>query len=100
MSEATDKYSMKWEDSNPGKKWSVSDKRIMVTHVVAQAWSRLCDENKAVVIKSFVDTGIYLAADGSEDNLIRIKGLGPIVVGDYMRDRGVSAQGDTYGWGQ
>jgi len=88
MREATDKYSMSWEESNPDKKWSVSDKRIMVTYVVAQAWSRLCDKNHTVVINSFVDTGIYLAADGSEDHLIKIKGLGPIVVGDYMiRDR-------------
>lgn len=88
MREETDKYSQSWEELNPGKKWSVSDKRVMVTYVVTRAWKRLCDESQAVVIKSFVDTGIYLAADGSEDHLIKIKGLDSIVVGDYtIRDR-------------
>jgi len=35
------------------EKWSVSNKRIMVTHVVATTWKRFCTKKQAVVYKSF-----------------------------------------------
>lgn len=36
---------------------TVLDKRIMLTHVVAQSWERLCSEGMESIQKSFKDTG-------------------------------------------
>jgi DDE superfamily endonuclease len=76
------------------EKWSTSDKRVMVTHVVARAWEAFCRDKKTLVVKSFRDTGIYMAADKSEDHDIRIKGYQPgeIVLGDVtQRDPEIEA---------
>jgi hypothetical protein len=56
------------------EKWSVSQKRIMVTHVVAEAWTQFCKEKKSLIEKSFVDVGLNIASDGSEDSKLSIKG--------------------------
>ena len=57
----------------------------MVTHVVAIAWKRLCEEKQAVICKSFRDVGIFLPIDRSEDYLLSIKGFpsNELEIGDY-----------------
>jgi len=62
----------------------------MTTHTVFHALERLQIEKKDVIIKSFRDTGIYIAPDKSEDHLMRIKGFEdkPIILGDVeYRDK-------------
>ena len=56
------------------EKWTVSQKRIMVTHVVGEAWIQFCNEKKSLIKKSFVDVGLNIASDGSEDSKLSIKG--------------------------
>jgi hypothetical protein len=56
------------------EKWSVSQKRVMVTHVVGEAWNQFCKEKKSLIEKSFVDVGLNIASDGSEDSKLSIKG--------------------------
>lgn len=73
LREATEEYT----DSIPeGEmvKWTVSDRRVMTTHVVAAAWKRLVD-NSRLVQKAFTECGISIAFDGSEDHRIRIKDI-------------------------
>ena len=53
--------------------WDPSKKRIMITHIVDRAVRRL-EQIDGLIVKSFVDTGISIAPNGSEDHLIRIKG--------------------------
>jgi hypothetical protein len=67
--------------------WTISDKRIMATHIIGDAWKRFYIEKKGVIIKSFQDLGIFIAADGSQDNLISIKGFekSELTIGDYYQ---------------
>jgi hypothetical protein len=87
LQDATEEYMDRREDETgtEAEKWSVSDKRIMVTHVVADAWKRFCTEKQAVVCKAFQDVGLFLPVDGSQDHLLSIKGFGPdeLQIGDY-----------------
>lgn len=55
--------------------WSVSDKRVMTTHVVARAWEAFCKEKRELIQKSFRDVGVTLPVDGSEDSLLKVKGF-------------------------
>ncbi|RYO82107.1 hypothetical protein DL764_009660 [Monosporascus ibericus] len=54
--------------------WSVSDRRIMITHIIQQAWERLC-KREHLIRKAFRDCGISIRPDGSEDDLINIKDI-------------------------
>ncbi|KAK5018205.1 hypothetical protein LTR60_001599, partial [Cryomyces antarcticus] len=54
--------------------WTVSKRRITTTHVVAAAAQRL-RQHAPLVKKAFVECGISIAPDGSEDHLIKIKDI-------------------------
>lgn len=86
LREYTDTYIEVRSRSNPAEKWSVSDKRIMVTHVVANAWSAFTSEKDELIRKSFRDLGVTLPIDGSKDNQIRVKGFENINLGDWTED--------------
>ncbi|KAI1818975.1 DDE superfamily endonuclease-domain-containing protein [Xylaria intraflava] len=59
-------------------KWSISDRRVMITHVVGNAWMRAFQpENKAMVASLFIKTGISIHPDGRDDTSISIKGIDP-----------------------
>jgi hypothetical protein len=52
--------------------WSASERRILTTKAVAEAWDELPRE---LVAKSFIDCGISIKLDGSEDLKVSIKDL-------------------------
>jgi hypothetical protein len=60
----------KWTEG----KFTTLERRILMTQWVSTAWKRLACE-KLTIIDSFVKAGIAVAADGSEDHLISIKGM-------------------------
>ncbi|KAG6090709.1 hypothetical protein E4U15_000062 [Claviceps sp. LM218 group G6] len=64
------------ESGKDPKLWSVSDKRIMTTHVVKDAIETLKSRGD-MVKKAFLDVGISINSDGSEDHLISIKNVRP-----------------------
>lgn len=74
LQEFTDEYVVEWEVKNPGKKWTVSDRRIMTTWTVAKAINCLA-EKKELVQRAFIQTGISIRPDGSQNSQIRIKGI-------------------------
>ena len=75
LQEHTEMYLDTKEDAGDDvEKWSVSQKRVMVTHVVGKAWDQFCKEKKGLIEKSFVDVGLNIALDGSEDSKLSIKG--------------------------
>jgi hypothetical protein len=76
LREAVDEYVTEREREHPYEAWSVSDKRVMTTHVVATAFRRL-QSDPGRIIKAFKDCGISIAPDGSEDHLIKIKNIAP-----------------------
>ena len=48
------------------------EKRTMVVAWIDRAWQELKKDNKHLLLSSFVDTGILVANDGSENHLIRL----------------------------
>jgi hypothetical protein len=75
LREHTELYIDAKEDAGEDvEKWSVSQKQVMVTHVVGEAWIQFCKEKKSLIKKSFVDVGLNIASDGSEDSKLSIKG--------------------------
>ena len=75
LREYTELYMNAKEDAEEDiKKWSVSQKQIIVTYVVNEAWTQFCKEKKSLIEKSFVDVGLNIALDGLEDSKLLIKG--------------------------
>jgi hypothetical protein len=88
LREQTEVYTNAREDAGDDiEKWSVSQKRVMVTHVVGEAWSQFCTEKKSLIEKSFVDIGLNIASNGSEDSKLSIKGYdhGKPEIGDWSQ---------------
>jgi len=54
---------------------AVGEMRVMMTHCVARAWGKFCQERQEVVVQSFRCLGISLPIDGSKDGELSIKGL-------------------------
>jgi hypothetical protein len=54
--------------------WSVSDRRVITTHIVAMAWAHL-SANKGLIRKAFLNYGIFIHSDGRKDHLLSIKGV-------------------------
>lgn len=52
--------------------WSPRERRVMCIFIVARGMARL---SPSMVSESFVETGITVRPDGSEDHLIKIKGI-------------------------
>ena len=56
------------------KKWTVSERRVMTTFVVAAAARKLAE--KAILVrKAFIECGISIQPNGSQDHLINIEDI-------------------------
>jgi hypothetical protein len=76
LRDITERLVAEKEKHEPMEKWSVSDRRIMTTWAVGEAWEQILADPQRVV-KAFKECGISVAPDGSEDDLIRIKDMAP-----------------------
>jgi hypothetical protein len=88
LREQTELYTDAREDAGDDiEKWSVSQKLVIVTHVIGEAWSQFCTEKKSLIEKSFVDIGLNIASNGSEDSKLSIKGdeHGKLEIGDWSQ---------------
>ncbi|KAA8892541.1 hypothetical protein FN846DRAFT_1013171 [Sphaerosporella brunnea] len=71
-----EKIEENWHSDFPGKaNVRVRERRILITHCVADAWEKLHNEQGDLIRKSFQQTGISLNPDGSEDHLLKVKDL-------------------------
>jgi hypothetical protein len=77
-----DKYASKYEEGG----FTTSNRRVLLTKWVGEAWERLHIEYKDTIVRTFRQVGLSLNPDGSEDHEIKIKGLDDIVVGNYTRE--------------
>ncbi len=52
-----------------------------------KAWNQFCIEKRSLIKKSFVDIGLNIASDGSEDSKLSIKGYehGKLEIGDWSQ---------------
>lgn len=75
------------EEENPLFKWTASKKRIQMTHCVGEAFKILRERHADMIAKSFLDVGLSLPPDGSQDHLLSIKGFphGEPEIGDYSQ---------------
>src|SRR6266516_386562 len=78
-------------------RYSVGDRRILMTHWVTHAWEKVHKEHRDTIIKTFRQVGLSLNPDGSEDSELKIKDLPGIVVGDYNRPAIISDDDDEMG---
>jgi len=67
-------------------KYTVGDRRVLITQWVAEAWEKLHKEHKDTIIKTFRQVGLSLNPNRSEDSELKIKDLPDIVVGEYTRN--------------
>lgn len=68
---------------------TIGQRRVLITHAVAQAWKWLHTEKKDSITKSFEQAGISLCPHGTEDYKLHIRGLpldSSVVVGDWHLD--------------
>jgi hypothetical protein len=56
-------------------KFTVSDRRILLTHWVLQAWNTLHELHRETIITAFQHVGLSLNPDGSEDWKLKIRDL-------------------------
>jgi hypothetical protein len=87
LSELVEEDTQLKEEANPRFKWTPSIKRVQITHCVSTAYERLCDRHGNIVRKSFLDVGLSLPPDGSQDHLLAIKGFehGEPTIGDFSQ---------------
>jgi hypothetical protein len=65
-----------WQSGFPGKaNVKIRERRILMTHCVADAWDKLHREHSSLVQRSFQQDGIALDPEGSEDHLLSVKDL-------------------------
>jgi hypothetical protein len=56
------------------EKWTIKNRRKMVIIVVAEAWAAVAS-NKDLIGKAFLNCGISIHSDGSQDHMISIKDI-------------------------
>ena len=75
LQEATDEYIKQLKaEKGADFKWSLSDKKVIITHVVSIAIKRLQNDPK-LIKRAFLNCGISIRPDGIEDSFIRIKDI-------------------------
>jgi hypothetical protein len=73
LQQAANKYIKQLEsEKRLPKVWSIADRRVMATHIMAMAWAHL-SANKELIRKAFLNYSISIHSDGRENHLISIK---------------------------
>lgn len=71
-----------WELYKAGK-FSVRDRRILITKWVGEAWEWFHYTHRDAIIHTFQSVGLSLNPDGSQDHLLHIRDLPGLVVGEW-----------------
>jgi hypothetical protein len=84
-----EEYEDQWVEANfelwQSGKWSVGERRILMTHWVAQAFERVHIEYKDAIIACFKSVGLSLSVDGSEDHLLKVQDCPNLDFGDWEK---------------
>jgi len=67
-------------------KWSVGDRRVLLTEWIAKAFERVHLEHKDAIIACFKSVGLSLAVDSSEDHLLNVRDCPNLIFGDWQRE--------------
>jgi hypothetical protein len=85
IEEAEDEWIDKNFDQWAARSFSVGDRRVLLTHWVAEAWDKVHKYHQDAIIKSFKNVGLSLPTDGSKDLELSIRDLPNITVGDWTK---------------
>ena len=77
----------------PGK-LSASERRILMTKWIGSAWETFCKNHEDTIKASFVECGIAVAIDGTEDALIHVRGLDNYEVPPWRSNPGLNSEAD------
>ena len=66
-------------------KWSVRDRRVLLTKWVAKAFERVYLEHKDVIIAYFKNVGLSLLIDSSEDHLLKVRDCPNLTIRDWQQ---------------
>lgn len=68
--------------------FSVSDRRILITRCVANAWKQFHQCRQHNIIKTFQNLGLSLPIDGSQDHCLHIKDISAedLIIGDWHQE--------------
>lgn len=84
-----EEYEDLWVEQNfelwQSGKWSIGDRRVLMTHWVGQAFERVHIEHKDAIIACFKNVGLSLAVDGSEDHMLKVRDCPNLTVGDWQK---------------
>jgi hypothetical protein len=64
-------------------KYSVSQRRVLLTRWVGQAWEDMHAQDSDMIRQAFVQVGLGLPIDGSRDHEIKIKDFPDVQVGNW-----------------
>ena len=82
-------------DLQESGKWSLGDRRVLLTEWVVKAFERVYLEHKDAIITCFKNVSLSLAVDGSKDHLLKIQDLPNIIVRDWEKAPDSRAGDDT-----
>jgi hypothetical protein len=74
-----DKNEREWVEG----KYTVSQRRVLLTKWVGQAWDDMHTEDSDMIRQAFVQVGLGLPVDGSRDSEIKIKDFPGVEVGNW-----------------
>ena len=84
-----EEYEDLWVEQNfelwQSGKWSIGDRRVLMTNWVAQAFERVHVEHKDAIVACFKNVGLSLAVDGSEDHMLKVRDCPNLTVGDWQK---------------
>jgi hypothetical protein len=74
-------------------RFSVGDRRVLLTKWVGQAWEEMHQEDGDMIRQAFEQVGLGLPIDGSQDHKIKIKDFPGVQVGDWQSWRPLNTEG-------
>jgi hypothetical protein len=80
LDEEIDRNPSLWDSG----RFTVGDRRVLMTWNVGEAWDWLHREKSQLIVKAFQQVGITLPIDGSLDSELKIKGLEGLEIGDWQ----------------
>jgi hypothetical protein len=76
-----DEHEREWVEG----KYTVSQRRVLLTKWVGQAWEDMYAEDSDMIRQAFVQVGLGLLIDGSRDHEIKIKDFPDVQVGNWKQ---------------
>ena len=94
IEELADQYIDEHERDWVEGKYSVSQRRVLLTKWVGQAWEDMHAEDSDMIRQAFQQVGLGLPIDGSRDHEIKIKDFPEVQVGNWMDWQPTKGEGE------